>query len=138
MEKNFSERLTGKDKNKIRQFGFSFAIGMLILFIVSLWKRFSLPVQILILFFGFLHLFSALFLNKLLIPTYTIMSFIAKILGNVIITTIFTIVFYLLFTPIAIILRFSGKDVINKNSEKTLWIKIDNKRNDPKQIEKMF
>lgn len=135
MEKNIDKRLK---EIEIKKFGYSFSLGMAILIIISIWKNFGLPFKMVVSFMFVYHLFSSLFFYKLLYPMYIITSFVGKVLGNTLAIIIFTIVFYLLFTPIAIILRLLKKDVIKNFSISPQWITISDKQNDPKRIERLY
>jgi hypothetical protein len=138
MEKKLDQGLKGKETKKVRQFGYSFALGMAILFGISLWKGFVLPFKAVVVFLGLYHLLFALIYPQFLVPTFKLMNFIGKWVGNIITVIIFTVVFYLLFTPIAFILRLAKKDVIQNISKEPHWVPYPESANDPKRIEKLF
>ncbi len=65
---------------------------------------------------------------SLLSGFYKVWVKFGEIVGNIISKVIIIILFYGLFTPIAIILRLLGKDLLKKNLDKsssTYWIKRD-------------
>ncbi|NLY44125.1 MAG: hypothetical protein GX066_09225 [Clostridiaceae bacterium] len=138
MEKNINKGLREDEIKKLKKFGYSFSLGMAILFAISTWKNFVLPFRVIVSILFAYHLFGAFFCYKFLYPTYVLTSFIGKIIGNLFTVVIFTVVFYLLFTPISIILRLFKKDVIKNNSVSPQWIMIPDKQNDPKRVERMF
>ncbi|OHD28846.1 MAG: hypothetical protein A2086_04465 [Spirochaetes bacterium GWD1_27_9] len=133
MEKNINKRL-----KKIKQFGYSFALGMLILFLISLWKNFILPVKGVIIFLSVYHLLCALFFYKGLYPTFHLMNFIGKIVGNFLTYIVFTVVFYVFVSPISFILRLAGKDHIKNYSTKPQWLTVKDEENNPKRVEKLY
>src|SRR5258708_2551072 len=117
MEKELDPRLIDKRLKmlkikKMRDFGYSFAAGMAILFAISIWKNFPLPFKVGIGILCFYHLVLAMIFYPALKPTYWLITNIAKVLGNILSTIIFGVFYYILFTPIALLLRLSGKDVI--------------------------
>ena len=87
---------------------------------------------------GIYHLIFALLNLHLLKPTFILMKTIAHHVGNVLSIIIFSLFFYLIFTPIALILRASGKDVISGNSKNAGWIPVQDSANDPKKLEKLY
>jgi hypothetical protein len=135
MEKNTHQRLEGK---KIQQFGYSFAAGMLILTAIGIWKGFTLPIKIIVVLLGIYHILFAFINYKFLIPTFKLMSGLAGLIGNALTFIIFFIFFYVLFTPIAFLLRLFGKDVIRKISREPRWYDIPERDNDPKRAERLY
>jgi hypothetical protein len=138
MEKDLNQRLTDREQKLIRRFGFNFAIGMAVLFLVSLWRNFPLPFKIGAALLGVYHLCFAILNYRWLYPTYKLVSGIALLLGNILTTAIFTVVFYLLFTPIALVLRLCKKDVIRTNSHHPRWLPIPEAMNNPERIKRLF
>jgi hypothetical protein len=138
MEKDAHQRLEDKENRKIKQFGWSFAAGMLILTAIGIWKGFILPVKITVIVLGVYHLLFAFLNTRFLIPTYKVMTGLANLLGNALTIVIFFIFFYILFTPVAFLLRLFGKDVIRNISKEPLWYDIPEKDNDPKRVERLY
>jgi hypothetical protein len=138
MATNFEQRLKTDHRNDLRRFGLSFGAGMAVLTGVGLWKDFSPPIIIAAILFSLFHFGAAILRVELLQPTYTVVSTIGKILGRVITVVVFTLVYYLLFTPIALLLRLCQKDVIANNSRLPAWITIPEKDNDPQRITKLY
>ena len=123
---------------ELKKFGYSFSAGMAILFTVSVWQNFHPNIKIIIAVLFLFHLTAAIVNNKLLNPSYKTASFLGRILGNTIISILLTIVYYFLFTPIALILRVFNKDHIKNISQKPQWIDIDPRKNDSKRVEKLY
>lgn len=138
MEKDPDQRLKEQERKQIRQFGFNFAVGMAVLFLLSLWRSFPLPLKIGAAFLGAYHLCFAIINYRWLYPTYKLVSWLGLFLGNILTTLVFSVVFYLLFTPIAFILRLLKKDVIRNNSHTPCWMSIPDAMNDPERIKRLF
>lgn len=138
MEKELNQGLDGGEMKEVRRFGYSFALGMAILFGISWWKHFALPVKGVVALLCLYHLAFALINPRVLIPNFKVVNFIGKVVGNTLTYIIFTIVFYLLFSPIAFLLRLLKKDVIGQHSIEPRWIPYPESANDPKRIEKLF
>jgi hypothetical protein len=138
METNSYQRLILSEKKRLKEFGYFFALGMVILSALSLWRGWAWPVRAAAMTVGLGSFTLALVYYQFLKVPYLIVSSIGKFFGKVLVVILFTIVFYGLFTPIAFILRLSGKDVIKNNSLEPKWIDIPSEQNNPKQIEKLF
>ncbi len=106
-----------------RSFGILF---FLVFIIIGLWplKNNEEPVLILI-------AISAIFLilgitkSKFLTPLNIAWMKFGKFLGKIIAPVLMGVVYFLLITPISIILRIAGKDLMNlknKNNVKSYWI----------------
>ena len=77
----------------------------------------SLIISIIFLILGLIN-------SKLLLPLNKLWFKFGLLLGSVISPIVMGIIFFLVVTPIALILRAIGKDVLNlkKNNNKTYWI----------------
>lgn len=70
----------------------------------------------------------ALFTPKLILPIYLAQAYVGKIIGNIISKIILTLTFYLLVFPIGLILKLTGKDLLNKKIDKNVssyWLRRD-------------
>ena len=138
MEKDAQQRLIIKKNKALFTFGWSFSAGMCMLTAVGLWKGFPLWVVGISSFLCIFHFISFLIWRRGLIPFLKLTGLIGHGIGFLLSTVIFAVVYYLLFSPISLILRCAGKDVIGKNSVTPYWIDIPAEYNDPKRIEKLF
>jgi hypothetical protein len=138
MATNTEQRLKTDRRTELRKFGYSFGAGMAILTAVGLWKHFWAPIIITTTILSLFHLGAAVFRVKLLPPSFKVVTTIGKFLGQVITVVVFTLVYYLIFTPIALVLRLCHKDVIGNISENPAWIAVPEKDNDPQRIAKLF
>lgn len=132
MEKKSDKRLI------YSKYGFSFSIGMGLLLALSFWKDFSLYFKGVVVFLLLYHLSCAIFFPKVLKPFYEAVTFITAKAGNILSNIVFTIVFYALFTPIALVLRLYGKDQIKKISKSPAWMDVEEKENDPERVKHLY
>ena len=117
------------DKIKIssnRSFGLLFFVVFLI---VSLWPlTYEGSIRIWSVIISAVFLILGLINSKLLTPLNVLWFKFGMILGAIISPIIMGIIFFLVVTPIGLILRIMGKDLLNKKydkKKKTYWIKRD-------------
>ena len=104
-----------------RNFGIVFFIVFLL---ISFWpilsgneiRVWSLLISIIFLILGILN-------SKLLTPLNKIWFKFGILLGNIIAPIVMSIIFFLVVTPIGLLMKLFGKDLINlrKNNNKTYW-----------------
>ena len=106
-----------------KTFGIFFSI---VFFIIGLWPLInSQEVRFWSISLAILFLVLALSDSKLLTPLNRAWISLGLFLGKIITPVLMAIVFFLLVTPIGLIMRLLGKDLLNlkKNNNKTYWIK---------------
>lgn len=115
-----------------RNFGIVFSIVFLIIAIYPLIS--SGDIRIWSLIVSIFFLFLGIFNSNLLSPLNKLWMKFGIFLGNVISPIIMGIIYFLVVTPIGILLRLFRKDVLRlKNDDSnTYWIKKDNMNNDMK------
>ena len=108
-----------------RNFGIVFFVIFLIITIYPLIyegdiRIWSLIISIIFLILGLLD-------SRILTPFNRIWFKFGVLLGNIVAPIVMGVIFYLVVTPIGIIMRIIKKDILNLkfNSEKTYWIKRD-------------
>ena len=114
-----------KLKSSNRSFGIVFCIVFLI---ISFWSFFdtaeirywSLVIAIIFFTLGLLN-------SKILTPLNLIWFKVGIFLGNFISPIVMAIIFFIVITPISLLLKLFNKDVLNlkNNKDKTYWIKKD-------------
>jgi hypothetical protein len=85
-------------------------------------------------------LITGLLFPAVLKPFYILWMSFAVVLGYIMTRIILSIIFYLLFSPVGLILRILRKDLLQERFDKTAesyWIKRD-KKFDPKDAERQF
>ena len=138
MEEILEHRLIAQKAKALATFGWSFSAGMAILTAIGFWKQFPPLILAITSFLCLFHILAFLAFRKALLPTFTVVTFLGHILGTIISWSIFTVVYYLIFTPIAVLLRLCGKNLIGKLSLKPAWVIIPENRNDPERLRKLF
>ena len=113
-----------------RNFGIIFSIFFLI---VALWPLLNQnEIRIWSLVISFIFFVLELFNFKLLTPLNKLWLKFGIILGNIISPVIMGIIFFLVVTPTALIMRIFKKDILKlkKNSNNTYWIIKDDTKSD--------
>ena len=138
MEKNIDQRLTIQKRTEFKRFGISFGIGMAIFALLSLWRGLSLWLVFGAVLFSVFHFGCAFFRVEMLRPMYIVVTSFGRILGRIITTGCCTLVFYLIFSPFALLLRLFHKDIIADNSRYPAWFAVREKDNDPQRITRLY
>ena len=114
-----------------KNFGITFFFIFLLIYIYFFNNKFSYVFLILSLFF----LICAFFFQNFLKPLNTIWFKFGNLLGHIISPIIMGFIYFLVLTPIALILKIFGIDVTNqkKNDKRTYWIIKKNKINNLKK-----
>ena len=109
-----------------RNFGLVFFIVFLI---VSIWPlTYDEPVRIWSAIISSVFLILGLMNSKLLTPLNKLWFKFGMILGAIVSPVVMGVVFFLVVTPIGLIMKIMGKDLLNKKYDKkkrTYWIKRD-------------
>lgn len=126
------------DESTLRKFGITMAIAfMIITFILSRHKHSILPTSIISLTFFII----ALFLPLLLKPIYIFWMRFAFVLGWINTRLISSIIFYLIFTAIGMVIKLFGFDLLDRNidkNKKSYWHKKETKIFNPLDYERQF
>ena len=118
-----------------KSFGIVFFIVFIIISLYPLVNQEDIRIWSLVIAFIFFIL--ALLNSKILTPINKIWTRFGLFLGNFISPIVMGIIFFFVVTPIGLLLRLFGKDVLNlkKNKFSTYWIK---KTNQKSSMEKQF
>lgn len=133
MEKNAHQRLAAN-----RRFGWSFGAGMVILSAIGFWKHFIFPIPWITVALASFSLVFAFIAPNALLPLRKIMEGILHVLGLILTWAVFGAFYYIIFTPIVLILRLAGKDVIAHKSTSPAWSDIPERDNDPERVKRMY
>jgi len=90
---------------------------------------------------GLLFLILGFILPSVLRPVYRIWMLLAYFIGGIVSRVILTVLFYVVLTPTALVLRLFGKDVLDQRFEKdreSYWIKKDLSGHTKDQYRKMY
>ena len=119
-----------------RNFGLVFFI---VFMIVSLWPlTYGEPIRILLVIISMVFLILGLMNSKLLTPLNKLWFKFGMILGAIVAPIVMGLIFFLVVTPIGLIMRIMGKDLLNKKYDKkknTYWI---NKYKNMSSMKKQF
>jgi len=112
-------------EHELRTFGFRFALAMNILGAIMFYRR----REHFIWFTGIgcLNVVFAILYPRALVPVKKILDFVIFSIGRLVNIVTSLVAFYLIFTPIAILLRVFGKDLLKQGIDKkatSYWIKI--------------
>ena len=109
-----------------RNFGLVFFI---IFVIVSLWPlTYEGPIRIWTVIISLVFLILGLMNSKLLTPLNKLWFKFGMILGAIVVPVVMGVVFFLVVTPIGLVMKIMGRDLLNKKYDKkkrTYWIKRD-------------
>lgn len=126
-------------RNELRKFGFTMSAVLLLVAAFLFWKQ--KPSMQYLLYAGLGLGVLGLILPQLLRPFYYFWMALAVLMGFVMTRVILTLLYFGLFTPIAVLVRLLGKDLLeerwNKNAE-TYWSKRPSAPFDPRAAENMF
>ena len=107
-----------------RNFGFVFFIVFLI---ISLWPlQHEGQIRIWSIVISLIFLILSLMNSKLLTPLNQLWTRFGLLLGNIVAPIVMGLVFFLVVTPVGIVMRIMGKDLIRKKlnkNNKSYWIK---------------
>ena len=106
-----------------RNFGLVFFIACLV---VSLWPlTYGEPIRIWLVIISMVFLILGLMNSKLLTPLNKLWFKFGMILGAIVAPIVMGFIFFLVVTPIGLVMRIMGKDLLNKKYDKkknTYWI----------------
>ena len=115
-----------KKKSSVKSFGILFFIVFLI---IGLWPILSnSELRIWSLILSSIFLFLGLIESKILIPLNKYWIKFGELLGKIIAPIVMAVIFFLVLTPISLMLRIFNKDVLRLNFSKKLgsyWIQRD-------------
>jgi len=124
---------------ELRKFGVTVGAALLILAGLLFWKQ--RPSFIYVAGGGGLLAALGLLAPILLKPLHKIWMSFAVVMGFVMTRVILTLIYFGLFTPIALLLRLLGKDVLEERWDKsaaTYWVRRKREPYDPSSAERMF
>lgn len=121
---------------QLRSFSVVTVTGFLLIALIA-WRKDALAVAAVVLFLSIL-IVAAQFYRPLLRQLYRWWMGVSSILGWLSSRIILTLIFYLVFTPVALLLKLIGKALLDlhfPDERNTYWQRRDRSRSD---LEKMF
>lgn len=112
------------DKKELKKFGISMWVGFGILGIISLFILDKSGLAYFCWIFGIIAGGLGLSQQKIALPVYWAWMAIAFVMGNIISRVLVVLFYYLMITPIGIIMRLSGRDKLKlkKPDSDTYWV----------------
>ncbi len=131
----------GGDKMKeLRKFGLTMAAAFGVIAALAFWRQKDYFLYFLII--ALLFLFPAVFIPSYLRPVYHSWMAFSHKLGWLMSRVILITLFYLVLTPVGLIMRVLGKDFLNKefdrDSSQSYWIKKEKNNFDKQGYERQF
>jgi hypothetical protein len=124
---------------ELRKFGLTIGIFFLIIAAWLFWQQ--RPSFTYFAYIGAGFALLGMLTPTLLRPIYKIWMAFALIMGFIMTRAILTILFFGVFTPIGLIARLLGKDLLDERRDQkatTYWVKRPSQPFDPKSAENMF
>lgn len=120
------------DARELRRFAIAMLIGFFVLGLLSGWRARGIGAGSLILWSIGAILALAAFVPKLGRIAYLMVYLPSSIIGYVVSNVLLALMFFLVITPLGIILKLMGKDVLQQRREKrkTQWTPIEETKND--------
>ena len=112
-----------KSNSSNKSFGILFFV---VFFIYGIWPLLSLnEIRIWSLSIGIIFLILGLINSKLLTPFHNLWLKLGTLLGRIVSTIVMFFVYFVFITPLAVIIRLFGKDLLRKkfNKSPSYWIK---------------
>ncbi len=111
-------------KKDLKNFGFIWTSIFLLIGMIPLYKNEPMRIWALVTALSFM---AITLLNPLLLTRfYKLWIRLGEFMGNIVSKVMMFILYFFLFTPIAFVLRFLGKDLLSKKidrSQKSYWIR---------------
>ena len=127
------------DTKALRDFGFIMALAFMFITVVFYLKhRVYLKPTIIV---SFLFLGAGIFRPQILKHFYIIWMKLADILSWIMTRVILTIVFFIVLTPLGIIVKLTGRDLLDLKIDKnanSYWIKVEKKEFNVEDYHKQF
>jgi len=127
------------DKKSLRKFGITMGVFFLLIAALILFRTKRIPLPITVISAGF-FVFGIIVPN-LLKPVYIFWMKLARVMGWVNTRIILIIIFYLIFTPIGILMKLFGANLLDKKIEKnriSYWKNKEKKPFKPLDFERQF
>jgi hypothetical protein len=124
---------------KLRDFGITFFVILVLIGGILIYK--GRPAGFVITGVGALFLLAGIWAKGILKPLHAIWMTFAVVLGFFMSRIILSILFYLVLTPIGLVVRLFGKDLLSQRWDQeaeSYWIKKEREPFDRKRYEKLY
>jgi cytochrome c biogenesis factor len=130
----------GSMRKELRKFAFALTGVAAVFALLLLWRRRETASDVFFVLAGY-ALLSALLFPPAIRPARWALLEIGHALGWFNTRLILILLFYLVFTPIGLLLRLLGKDLLNRRFDRdaaTYWVDREKEPFDPKRYERQF
>ena len=127
------------DRQSLKKFGITMGIAFIVISLLIFIRHRHSPLPALII--SAIFFISAVFVPPALKPVYIVWMRLAYVLSWINTRLILVVIFYLIFTPFALILRLLKKDPLDRKIDKTkesYWIKKEDRPFNRLDYERLF
>jgi hypothetical protein len=131
--------LRGAGRSDYRKLGVSFGILLLLIAGYCWYREFASTLYVILA--GILLILMGILLPNLLKPLYNGWMSLALAIGYLMSRILLTLIFYLVFTPVGLMMRLLKKDPLERKADpsaESYWVKRDKRKFDPKEAERQF
>lgn len=129
-----------KDSREARRFGIVLSIVLLVVGVVIPTIKKS-PIHLWAVYASGTVFTLSVFVTKAFVPIFKAWMKVAHLISKIISSIILGLFFYLIISPVGIVMKCFGRDPLSrkwKKDDNSYWIKRDPKLSDPKRIERQF
>jgi len=127
-------------RNELRKFGVTIAIALSVIGVLIFWRQKDYYKYFFII--SVLFLFPALFMPTILRPVHKSWMMLSVKIGWFMNRVILIALYYLILTPIGLVMRILGKNFLNaeftRDSSESYWIPKDSERTEKRDYERQF
>lgn len=138
---NLDKMVQSATPKQLRQFGWMVGVVLISIGFWQLYRQIHSTARVVLWSLGGCLLVSGLFLPKILSPIYKLWMGLAGILGWVNTRILLGLIFYLVFTPIGLIMRILRRDVLKRTvdpSVDTYWVDREKTSNIKEHFKRQF
>ena len=120
------------DAKELRKFAISMLVGFSVLGLLSAWRGGSVGTLSIVLWSLGIGLAVASFIPGLARAAYLGVYLPTSVIGYIMSHIVLALTFFLVFTPLAIVLRLTGKDLLqlNQSENETKWRRVQGQRDE--------
>ncbi|HKZ78768.1 MAG TPA: SxtJ family membrane protein [Pyrinomonadaceae bacterium] len=120
------------DAKELRKFAVSMLVGFAVLGLLSAWRSGSVGTFSIVLWSIGIVLAVASFIPELARAAYLGVYLPTSVIGYIMSHVVLALTFFLVFTPLGIVLRLTGKDLLqlNPSRDETKWRRVEGREDD--------
>lgn len=117
------------DARELRRFAIAMLIGFTVLGLLSAWRAGGISTASIVLWSIGVVLAAAAFVPGLGRVAYLAVYLPTSIIGYVVSNILLALMFFVVITPLGIILKLMGKDLLQQRRQKTQWVPVKGIKN---------